>query len=282
MSIDRSSLVRIYSDQYRWRRWAEVYPLLGDLAGARVVDLGCGIGDQARDLARLGAEVLGVDASPEVVEHARSRGIPRARFQCGNLLELQRHASGFDGAWSSFSAAYFPQFADFLRAIEPVLEPGGWLALTELDDLFGHEPLDPRWTAIVEEYYARSQEEGLYQFRSREHVRETLCGSGWKVGVERELGDDEFRFSGPASAEVLEAWRERLGFMMPRFVERFRERAHGFDTAFLDCLASKQHRSRSLVWFVLARSPVGEVADRKRGRQVHVRAEVLFNQEVER
>jgi ubiquinone/menaquinone biosynthesis C-methylase UbiE len=115
------SLTRIYSDQYRWRRWSGVYPELGDLSGTRVIDLGCGIGDQARDLSGLGANVLGVDANPDMIEHASRREIPRARFLCDDFRNLQAHGLQADGIWASFAAAYFPRFDVFLDSIETVL-----------------------------------------------------------------------------------------------------------------------------------------------------------------
>jgi len=74
--------------------------------------------------------------------------------------------------------------------------------------------------------------------------------------VDRKLEDDELCFVGAASSEVLEAWRARLSSMMPRFLERFGNEAMELDSAFLECLASKEHRSRSSVWFIFARKPV--------------------------
>jgi ubiquinone/menaquinone biosynthesis C-methylase UbiE len=249
------SLTQIYSNQYRWRRWSDVYSHLGDLPGKQVLDLGCGIGDQARDLSRLGADIIGVDANQEFIDHATSRGIPGARFLCGDIVDLKDNLAESDGVWASFTVAYFPRFDMFLRSIDPVLKPGGWLAITEVDDLFGHEPLDSRWAALMEEYYAKSLEEAVYRFRSHDHVCELLAERGWNIEVDRTLEDDEFCFAGPASPEVVEAWRTRLDFMMPRFLERFGNDAVGFDSAFLQCLASDEHRSRSIVWFVLAHSP---------------------------
>jgi SAM-dependent methyltransferase len=250
------SIVEILSRQYRWRRWSDVYPYLGDISGAKVVDLGCGIGDQARDLSRLGAHVFGVDGNQDVIDHAKSRGIPHARFVCCDITDIEDSELKSDGVWASFIAAYFPRFDVLTRSIDSLLKPGGWLAITEVNDLFGHEPLYPRWSALIEKYYARSIEEGIHRFRSYAHVCEVLSERGWRIDVDRKLDDDELCFVGAATSEVLEAWRTRLSFMMPRFLERFGDEAMGFDSAFLECLASKEHRSQSRVWFILARKPI--------------------------
>ncbi len=249
------SIVEIYTNQYCWRRWSGVYPDLGDLSDTLIIDLGCGIGDQARDLSRLGATVLGVDANQDLIDHADRRGIPRARFLCDNIANLKEHVSETDGIWASFTVAYFPHFDQFLDCIDTVLNPAGWLAITEVDDLFGHEPLASRWVALVERYYGRSLEEGVYRFRSHDHVHEVLSRRGWHIKIDRRLEDDEFCFTGPADSDLGEAWKTRMGFMMPRFLERFGAEAAGFDSAFLQCLASEEHRSRSYVWFILARRP---------------------------
>jgi SAM-dependent methyltransferase len=47
--------------------------VLGSVSGRRVLDLACGNGYMARRLARLGAQVIGVDASATIIERARAR-----------------------------------------------------------------------------------------------------------------------------------------------------------------------------------------------------------------
>jgi ubiquinone/menaquinone biosynthesis C-methylase UbiE len=47
----------------------------GDLAGKRVLDVGCGTGRLAASLQELGSRVWGVDPSPEMVAEARKRGV---------------------------------------------------------------------------------------------------------------------------------------------------------------------------------------------------------------
>ena len=51
--------------------------------------MGCGIGDQARDLSQLGAYVFGVDGNWEAIDHARSRRIPRSQFVCANIINIK-------------------------------------------------------------------------------------------------------------------------------------------------------------------------------------------------
>lgn len=72
------------SQQQRFAALAEV----GELRGARVLDLGCGLGDLCAWLEERGieCEYTGVDLVPGMVEGARAR-FPRRRFECANLLE---------------------------------------------------------------------------------------------------------------------------------------------------------------------------------------------------
>jgi len=59
---------------------AAVLRTAGLSAGARVLDVGCGSGRLARRLCESGFEVVGVDASPAMVELARTHA-PHARFE---------------------------------------------------------------------------------------------------------------------------------------------------------------------------------------------------------
>jgi SAM-dependent methyltransferase len=54
------------SQEYRFR-------ILGDVRGKRVLDVGCGLGDNAILLASFGARVTGVDVSRGSLEAARRR-----------------------------------------------------------------------------------------------------------------------------------------------------------------------------------------------------------------
>lgn len=62
-----------------------------DLHGRRVLDAGCGTGTAAIELAQRGAEVVAIDLSPTLVQHARERaaaqGLTGIDFRAGDMLD---------------------------------------------------------------------------------------------------------------------------------------------------------------------------------------------------
>ena len=63
---------RIGEDYYRYEFFGpEHVELCGDVEGLEVLDLGCGTGYFAREMARRGARVTAVDLSPKMLAHAR-------------------------------------------------------------------------------------------------------------------------------------------------------------------------------------------------------------------
>jgi SAM-dependent methyltransferase len=95
----------------------------------RVLDIGCGAGQSARDAARVAVEgdVVGVDTSAEMLEIARLRskeaGLQNIAFEQG---DAQRHAfpaASFDLCISRFGVMFFADpaaaFANIARAMRP-------------------------------------------------------------------------------------------------------------------------------------------------------------------
>src|SRR5262245_37712030 len=102
------SLSEEYRRQLEWRDWPRVFEELPPLRGRTVLDLGCGVGDQAAELVKRGARVLGIDANDELLREARSRRLPGAEFRLADLRALPDLGLAADWIWSSFAAAYFP------------------------------------------------------------------------------------------------------------------------------------------------------------------------------
>ncbi len=249
------SIVEEYAQQYRLRDWAAAYALLPIASGQTVLDLGCGLGDQARDLARRASQVIAIDGSPELLAQARSIATPNITYHQAELSALAGLAlPPADGLWCSFTAAYFPKLGSRLRAWSRLLKPGAWLALVEADDIFGHTPMAATDRALIDRYYTEARAAGLYDFQLGHKLVEHVTQAGLEPVLARTLADREFGFQGPASADALAAWERRLsrlrglqslcGDEFPAFRQRF-----------LATLSHPEHQSQATVHFVLCRLP---------------------------
>jgi len=100
------------------------------LEGKTALDVGCGAGLLTEPLARLGAKVTGIDASPEVIavarEHAGSMGL-EIDFRSGDVQE-------FDGSYDLITAMeVIEHVADppaFVNALAKRVAPNGLLILS--------------------------------------------------------------------------------------------------------------------------------------------------------
>lgn len=128
------NLASEYRQQCGWRAWPEILDALPPVRGQVVLDLGCAAGDLAAEFVARGARVIGVDIDDKLIEEARSRKLANADFRRLDLRTLPDLGVTADGLWSSFAAAYFPELSTVLASWSRNLRPGGWLALTEIDD----------------------------------------------------------------------------------------------------------------------------------------------------
>lgn len=241
-----------YRQQYGYRDWARIFQALPDITDQKVLDLGCGIGDQAAALAARGARVTGVDANEELLAEARSRKIVHAEFRLLNLKDAFVLDTMFDGLWCSFAAAYFPNLSEVLERWAKHLRPGGWIALTEIDDMFGHEPLTDRSRALLESYVQDSLAADRYDFRMGHKLRKYLEIAGFAIEQEFCVPDSELAFDGRADTDVLVSWRNRFERMKLLQIHCGPE----FDLVredFLACLARDDHRAHAKVCCVVAR-----------------------------
>jgi 2-polyprenyl-6-hydroxyphenyl methylase/3-demethylubiquinone-9 3-methyltransferase len=100
------------------------------LAGKTALDVGCGAGLLAEPLARLGAEVVGLDASPDLIEAARRHSAAQGLgidYRAGDIAALD---GKFDLITCMEVLEHVADPAAFVAALTKRLEPGGLLILS--------------------------------------------------------------------------------------------------------------------------------------------------------
>jgi ubiquinone/menaquinone biosynthesis C-methylase UbiE len=103
--------------------------LLGEVAGRRVLEIGCGAAAAARWLATQGAKIIAADLSAGMLRHAREAadktGVRVPLVQC-DAMALPFPAGSFDIVCTAFGAVPFvDDSARVMREVFRVLRPGG-------------------------------------------------------------------------------------------------------------------------------------------------------------
>ena len=189
------------AENYWFRRHLAVYEwIAARIAGQCVVDMACGEGYGAHELAKRAAKVYGVDANPEAYEHAR------LRYRSSNLSFKRALVEEFKPA-DSVDAVVFLQTVEHLQEPQPVLEhfaslltPGGLCFVSTPNRLTlappGAERSDNPWHVreydaaefreLIESVFADVKLFGLFHAR-RLRVHEIALGLGWD-SVHKQLG----------------------------------------------------------------------------------------------
>jgi SAM-dependent methyltransferase len=94
---------------------------LGAIAGRRILDLGCGDGVLTARMIEAGASVLGVDASPSMVEAAKARGIDAIVADAADLSFEKK----FDAVVSNAALHWMSDQKAVVGNVYRALRPGG-------------------------------------------------------------------------------------------------------------------------------------------------------------
>lgn len=103
----------------------DVLQLLGDVRGKRILDLGCGNGVLTAKLASMGAEVVGMDRSEEMLKLAREQH-PELWFSCQDASVFS-FDEPFDAVFSNAVFHWIPDQDGLIQSIVRALKPGGRL-----------------------------------------------------------------------------------------------------------------------------------------------------------
>jgi SAM-dependent methyltransferase len=188
--------------------------LLPPVTGLRVLDAGCGGGRTSSWLVEQGAEVVGLDASTELLRLARER-LPSATFVLGDLAEpLPFEDDSFDVAVASLVMHYLRDWAPVLRELRRVLGPDGVLALST------HHPAMDAELADSGDYFATELLRDVWTVGGRDH--EVRFWHRPLSRMFREIADGGFRIDELSEPQPLPEVRERF----PEAWERLSKNPH--------------------------------------------------------
>lgn len=128
--------------------------------GMRLLDVGCGPGSITRGFAErlTPGEVIGLDASPGVLEIARedgaARGLTNLHYQQGSVYALPFPAESFDVVFAHQLLQHLSDPLAALREMTRVLRPGGLVGVRDVDwGTVAYWPPDPWIDRFIEAHF---------------------------------------------------------------------------------------------------------------------------------
>jgi trans-aconitate methyltransferase len=131
------------SHAFVWRFGRDLLTMLGPTAGERILDVGCGTGQLTSEIAKSGAEVVGLDQSSEMIVAARDN-FPELQFEVADIAETA-FDSEFDAVFSNAALHWVRNQEGAIAAIARALKPGGRLVF----EMGGRGNIQQIWSATT-------------------------------------------------------------------------------------------------------------------------------------
>jgi ubiquinone/menaquinone biosynthesis C-methylase UbiE len=166
-----------------------VLDLLGDVAGRRVLDAGCGSGATALALRERGAEIAGIDLSEGLLQIARGKLGPEVSLQQADLSQPLPFSCGrFDLVLASLVLHYLDDWTVPLREFRRILVPGGLAVVSTghpfadfqfsgSDNYLATEPFEDRWNVSGRETTMRMR----FWRRPLSAMTEAFTAAGFRI-----------------------------------------------------------------------------------------------------
>jgi ubiquinone/menaquinone biosynthesis C-methylase UbiE len=160
-----------------------VFALVGEVEGEDICDLACGQGWVARELARRGARVTGLDLAPNLLALARRYeeqeplGIVYVQGDAQRAEPLSDRQ--FTGCVCIMALINIPDLHATFQSVRRILKPGGWLVFAITHPCF--DTPHARWTSLPDPEHPLGRTVTGY-FDEREWLSSNPAGVRSRVG----------------------------------------------------------------------------------------------------
>lgn len=166
---------------------------LGVKASDRVLDVGCGVGGPAREIARFsGAHVTGITLNAYQVErakiHTKNEGMEgKVEFKQMDFTKTEFADASFDNAYAIESTCHAHQLEDVYAEAYRVLKPGGKFFIYEWIKAAGFDGNNAEHLDILRDIEYGN---GLPPLRTLDDVKKAAKTAGFVIEKEHDLAQD--------------------------------------------------------------------------------------------
>ncbi|HUN67743.1 MAG TPA: class I SAM-dependent methyltransferase [Burkholderiales bacterium] len=185
---------RVYAKPERQADLAALRERIGSLfAGRKVLELACGTGYWTEVIAGRAGEVLALDVNKEVLEIAKTKGIPeeKVNFSVASAYDIPDFDRTHDALFAGFWWSHVPlqQLDAFLDAAVRAVAPGALIAFLDNRYVEGSSTAIARRDAEGNSYQRRTLDDGsthevLKNFPAESDLIRRAARCGWGAHVD--------------------------------------------------------------------------------------------------
>lgn len=135
---------------------------------AKIIDIGCGSGRDAKIFTSMKADILGIDFCSNLIDIAKKHA-PLAEFQLMDIESIYLPGSSFDGAWAACSLGHISKekFPSVLNKIHSLLKDDGYFYLALKKGVGEKLEIDQHYKGNFKKFWSYFEKEELIDILQR-------------------------------------------------------------------------------------------------------------------